>query len=72
LYGCETWALILKEDYTLSTFGNRVLERYVDVTGEWGKLNNEELHNAYSSPNISRVNEYRRIEGTVHVGSKKR
>jgi hypothetical protein len=25
-----------------------------DVTGDWRKLYNEELHNLYSSPNISR------------------
>jgi hypothetical protein len=26
-----------------------------DVTGDWRKLHNEELHNLYSSPNITRM-----------------
>jgi hypothetical protein len=26
-----------------------------ELTGEWGKLHNEELHNLYSSPNIIRM-----------------
>jgi hypothetical protein len=40
-------------------FENRVLRRIFgpkrdEVTGEWKKLHNEELHNLYSSPNIIR------------------
>jgi hypothetical protein len=30
------------------------LKRY-EVTGEWRKLHNEELHDMYSSPNIIRI-----------------
>jgi hypothetical protein len=38
-------------------FENRVLRRMFgprrdEVTGDWRKLHNEELHNLYSSPNI--------------------
>jgi hypothetical protein len=38
-------------------FENWVLRRIVrprrdEVTGDWRKLHNEELHNLYSSPNI--------------------
>jgi hypothetical protein len=40
-YGCETWALILREDMKLKVFANRALRkkfgpRKEEVTGEWG------------------------------------
>jgi hypothetical protein len=45
LYGCETWSLLLR----LKVCENRVLRRIFgskrdEVTGEWRKLHNEELH----------------------------
>jgi hypothetical protein len=57
LYGCETWSLRLREEHGLRVFENRVLRRIFgpkrdEVTGEWRKLHNEELHNLYSSPDI--------------------
>jgi hypothetical protein len=60
LYGCETWSLTLGEDQILREFENRVLRcifgpRRDEVTGEWRKLHNEELHNLYSSPNTIRI-----------------
>jgi hypothetical protein len=59
LYGCETSSLTLREVHRLRVFENRVLRRIFgpkrnEVTGEWGKLHNEELHNLYLSPNIIR------------------
>jgi hypothetical protein len=59
LYGCETWSLTLREENRLRVFENRVLRRIFGpksdkVTGEWRKLNNEELHTLYSSPDITR------------------
>jgi hypothetical protein len=41
-------------------FKNRVLRRIFEpkrdqVTGEWRKLHNEELHDFYSSPSIIRI-----------------
>jgi hypothetical protein len=52
-------------------FENRVLRRIfgpkkADVTGEWMKLHNEELHNLYSSPDSIRQISARRMswEGT--------
>jgi hypothetical protein len=49
LYGCETWSLTLRKEHRL-----RVLRRIFgwkrdEVTGEWRKLHNEELHDLYSS-----------------------
>jgi len=38
-----------------------------EVTGEWRKLHNEELHDPYSSPNIVRVIKSRRISWAGHV-----
>ena len=67
LYGCETWSLTLREELRLRVFENRVLKRIFgpkrdDVTGEWRKLNNGELNDLYSSPNIFRVIKWRRIK----------
>jgi hypothetical protein len=60
LYGCVTWPLILRVEYGLRVFENRVLRRIFgpkrdEVTGEWRKLHNEELLNLYSSPSIIRM-----------------
>jgi hypothetical protein len=49
LYGCETCSLTLREEYRLRVFENKVLRRIFgskrdEVTGEWRKLHNEELH----------------------------
>jgi hypothetical protein len=57
LYRCETWSLILKEEHRLGVFENRALRRIFgqerdEVTGEWRKLHNEELHDFYSSPSV--------------------
>jgi hypothetical protein len=53
-------------------FENRVLRRIFglkrdEVTGEWRKLHNEELHNLYSSPNIIRTIKSRRKRWAEHV-----
>jgi hypothetical protein len=53
-------------------FENRVLRRIFgpkrdEVTGEWIKLHNEELHNLYSSPNIMWVIKPRRMIWARHV-----
>jgi hypothetical protein len=37
------------------------------VAGDWRKLNNEELRNLYSSPNIIRMITSRRMSWTEHV-----
>jgi hypothetical protein len=48
------------EEHRLRVFENRVLRRILgrkwdEVTGEWGKLHNEELRDLYSSPSIIRM-----------------
>jgi len=60
LCGCETWSLTLREERRLRVFAKRVLRRVFwpkrdKVTGEWRKLNNKELSDLYSLPNIVRV-----------------
>jgi uncharacterized membrane protein len=52
-------SLTLREEHRLRVFENRALRRIFgpkrdEVTGEWRKLHNEELHNLYSSPDIIR------------------
>jgi hypothetical protein len=53
-------------------FGNRVLRRIFgpkryEVTGDWGELHNEELHNLYTSPNIIRMIKSRKMRWAGHV-----
>jgi hypothetical protein len=38
-----------------------------EVTGEWRKLHNEELHDLYSSPSIIRIIKARRMRLAGHV-----
>jgi hypothetical protein len=53
-------------------FENRGLRRIFgrkrdEVTGDWRKQHNEELHNLYSSPNIIRMIKSRRMRWARHV-----
>jgi hypothetical protein len=53
-------------------FENRVLRRIFgpkrdEVTGEWRKLHNEELHDLYSSPSIIRIIKGRRVRWAWHL-----
>jgi hypothetical protein len=82
LYGCKTWSPTLREEYRLRVFKNRVLRIFGpkkdEVTGEWRRLHNKELHALYSSPNIILVIKSRRLRwaglvarmgrGEVHTG----
>jgi hypothetical protein len=38
-----------------------------EIRGDWGRPRNEELHNLFSSPNIIRVFESRRMRWTGHI-----
>jgi hypothetical protein len=72
LYGCESWSLALRKEHKLRVFENRVLRRIFgpkgdEVTGEWRKLHNGELHNLYSSQDIIRQIKSRRMRWTGYV-----
>jgi hypothetical protein len=54
LYECETWPLTLRVEHILRVFENKGLKKIFgpkrdEVTGDWIKLHNEELHNFYFS-----------------------
>jgi hypothetical protein len=71
-YGCETWSLTVRDEHRLRVFENRVLRRIFgpkrdEMTGDWRKLHNVELHNLYSSPNIIRMTKSRRVRWAGHV-----
>ena len=56
----------LREECRLRVFKNSVPRKIFgpktdEVTGEWRRLRNEELYALYSSPNISRVIESRKM-----------
>jgi hypothetical protein len=59
------------EEHRLKVFKNRVLRMFGpkrdEVTREWRKLHNEELHDLYSSPNIVWVIKSIRMTWTGHV-----
>jgi hypothetical protein len=57
MWGYKTVLLVV-------TFNNLV---HCEVTGEWRKLHNEELHDLYSSPTIVRVIKSREIFAVVVI-----
>jgi hypothetical protein len=71
LYGCETWSLTLRKEHRLRVSENRVLRMFGpkrdEVTGEWRKVHNEELHDLYSSPSVIRIIKAKRMRWAGHV-----
>jgi hypothetical protein len=66
------FSINLREELRLWVFENRVLRRIFgakrdEVTGEWRKLHNEELHDRYSSPTIVRTIKSRIMRWAGHV-----
>jgi hypothetical protein len=62
----------MREELRLRVFENRVLRgvfvsKRDEVSGEWRKLHNGELHNLYSSPDIIKKMKSRRMGWAGHV-----
>jgi hypothetical protein len=69
---CNSLSLTLRKEHRLRVFENRVLRRIFgpkrdEVTGDWRKLDNEELYGLHSSPSIVRVIKARRMRWAGHV-----
>ena len=72
LNGCESWPLTLREEHRLRVFENKVLRKIFgakrgEITGEWRKSDNAELHALYSSTNNIRNLKTRRLRWGGHV-----
>jgi hypothetical protein len=77
LYGGETLSPTLREYHRLRVFDSRVLRRIFgpkrdEVTRDWRKLHNEELHKLYSWPNLIRMIKSRRMKWAGHVARMRR
>jgi hypothetical protein len=78
LYGCKTLYLTLREEHRLRVSQNRDLSRIFgpktdEVTGDWRKLHNEEIHNLFS-PNTINMIKSRRMRWAgyeVQMGEKR-
>ena len=64
-----TWVYGMVRAYLLTqtTGCLRIGPKRDEVTGEWGKIYNEELNDLYCSPNIVRVIKSRRMRWVEHV-----
>ena len=72
LYGCESWSTTLADEHKLRVFENKVLRKIYgpkrdEMTGEWRRLHNEELHGLYDSPDVVRIMKSQRLRWAGHV-----
>jgi uncharacterized membrane protein len=70
-------SLTLKEKHRVRVFENRLLWRIFgpkrdEVTGDWRKLHNEELHNLHSSPSIIRMIKSKMMIWAGHIARMER
>ena len=75
MYRCEVWSFKLRETQWLRVFENSVLRKIFgpkrdEVTGEWGRLHNEELYDLYSTNNncVIKLKRIRWAGHVAHVG----
>jgi hypothetical protein len=65
VHWCETWSLILREEYRLSVSENYMLRKILGSkrkeVEERRKLHSEELNDQYCSPNVVQVIKSRRM-----------
>jgi len=67
LYGCKTWSLTGSEEHILRVLRRIFGPKREEMLGGWRRLDNEELHNLYVSPNIINMIESRRFILVGHV-----
>ena len=80
LYGYESWNTTLADEHKLRVFENKGLRKIYgpkrdEMTGEWRRLHNEELHGLYDSPDVVRIMKSRRLRWAGYVarmGEKRR
>jgi hypothetical protein len=68
LYEYEAWSLTLREEHRLRVLRRIFGPKRDEVTGEWRKFHNEDLHDLYSSPSIIIIIKSRRMRWASHVG----
>jgi hypothetical protein len=65
--------VIIREEHKLRVFHNRVLRisgpKRDEIIGGWRKLHHEELHNFYSSPNVTRMIKSRMMRWIGYVAN---
>jgi len=57
LYASETWSLTLTEERNIDWECQRKIcgSERDEVTGDWRRLHNEEFHDLFSLPSVTRV-----------------
>ena len=71
LHECEAWSLTLRGERKLRVCENSILRRIFrfkrDANVEYARLQNEERHNLYRSPNVARLFKSRRFRWASYV-----